>query len=338
MSNFIGKSFSPIPLFDPTKGNLVREPTGIGAGWWAGAPCATFDPIANTFFLVYRLRQPRELGRGVECRIAVSENGIAFKDIWALPKTSLSALSIDRACLVHCLDGQWRLYIGHVDTGDKRWRISMMEADEPDKFDVSKVITLLTADDVRGEGVKDPNIFLIGRMYYLIASYAVMEGALTPDLDARKHSEGDIYKTGLIRSRSCAAISGDGVHFQYIGDITPLANPITDFQNADKPVWDDYCKRITALTPLNGGGYLAFYDGGASVSENYEERTGIATTFDLKTYYSLSPLQPALISPHASGSLRYVDVVSVGHELFCYYEMARDDGAHELRVSVVERD
>jgi hypothetical protein len=32
-----------------------------------------------------------------------------------------------------------------------------------------------------------------------------------------------------------------------------------------------------------------------------------------------------------------VDVLPVGRELFYYYEAARPDGAHELRVSVVER-
>ena len=39
-----------------------------------------------------------------------------------------------------------------------------------------------------------------------------------------------------------------------------------------------------------------------------------------------------------SGSLRYVDVLPVGHELFYYYEMARADGSHDLCVSVVERN
>jgi hypothetical protein len=37
----------------------------------------------------------------------------------------------------------------------------------------------------------------------------------------------------------------------------------------------------------------------------------------------------------AGGSLRYLDAVSVGDELWLYYEYARADGAHELRVSKV---
>jgi len=104
-----------------------------------------------------------------------------------------------------------------------------------------------------------------------------------------------------------------------------------------RPRWDAYCQRIGAITALETGGYLAFYDGSASVSENYEEKTGMAITFDLKTYYSLSPDGPSLVSPDSTGSLRYVDVLAVGHELFYYYEIALPDGSHELRVSVVER-
>ena len=72
--------------------------------------------------------------------------------------------------------------------------------------------------------------------------------------------------------------------------------------------------------------------------QNYEEQTGLAHTFDLKTFYALASEGPDLTSPHGSGSLRYIDVVPVGHELFYYYEMAAPDGSHDLRVSVVERD
>ena len=336
MPNYSGKTYGSLPLFDPTQGSVVRSPLGSGEGWWAGAPCATFDSISNTFYLVYRLRQPREMGRGVECRIAASDNGVSFKDIWALSKANLNALSLDRACLNRGLDGVWRLYIGHVDERDRRWRVSLLEAEEPDRFDASNAIPLLTAQEVGGEGVQSPNLFLIGRTYFLTASYATKEVAPTPEAEAHKHADGDIYRTGLTRSRSGAAISGDGKHFQWIGDISPISQYAA--LRHEGPGWDSYCRRISSITPLNQGGFLAFYDGGASFEENSEERTGLATSFDLRTFYSITPEIPALASPHASRCLRYVDVVPVGHELFYYYEIAREDGAHELRVSVVERD
>lgn len=343
MLDYLGKKFNYTPLFDPTQGMLVRSPLNEGAGWWAGAPSATFDAITNTFYLVYRLRQPRDMGRGVECRIAASDNGIAFNDIWALPKASLGALSLERATLIRGLNGKWQLFIGHVDPQDKRWRISMMEAEEPDQFDVSTLTPLLTAEDVGGEGVKDPNVFIVGRMIYMLASYAEALPDLTTEHLATKHLEGDIYRTGAIRSRTGAAVSGDGRRFQWIGDVSPVSN-FPKFPSPSAPgalpklEWDNYCRRIGSLLPLPNGGYLAFYDGGASEAENYEEKTGLAITFDLRTFYSLSPDSPVLTSPHGSGSLRYVDVLPVGHEIFFYYEIARPDGSHELHVNVIERD
>ncbi|HLK59864.1 MAG TPA: hypothetical protein VKU00_25100 [Chthonomonadaceae bacterium] len=338
MANSGGKIFGLVPLFDPAEGALVRAPLDAGPGWWAGAPGATFDPVSNAFYIVYRQRMPRELGRGVECRIAVSENGISFTDIWALPKTTLDALSLERCSLQRGLDGVWRLFLSYVSPEDKRWRIGLVEAAEPDQFDATSLTPLLTAEDVGGEGVKDPNVFVIGRMTYLLASYATRLPELTPDAEARKHQTGDIYNTGLTLSRTGAAISGDGRHFQWLGDVSPGLGEAAGDGKAAQPSWDAYCKRIGSLLPIEGGGYLAFYDGSASVAENYEEKTGLAMTFDLRTYYSLSPQQPALVSPYASGCLRYVDVLPVGHEIFYYYELARQDGSHELRVSVVERD
>jgi hypothetical protein len=343
MLDYTGKRFDYTPLFDPAQGMLVRAPLNDGPGWWAGAPSATFDAQTNAFYLAYRLRQPRDLGRGVECRIAASDNGISFNDIWALPKASLGALSLERATLMRGLNGRWQLFIGHVDPSDKRWRISMMEADEPDKFDVATLTPLLTAQDVGGEGVKDPNVFIIGRMVYMLASYATAIPDLAPDQEAAKHASGDIYSTGLTLSRTGAAVSGDGRRFQWIGDVSPVSNfPSFPSPSAPESVpaqkWDAYCRRTSSLLPLPSGGYLALYDGGASREDNYEEKTGLAMTFDLRSYYSISPDAPVLASPHGSGSLRYVDILPVGHEIFCYYEIAREDGAHELHVSVVERD
>ena len=32
-----------------------------------------FDPTSRQYYIYYRMRKPRELGRGVDCRIAVSD-------------------------------------------------------------------------------------------------------------------------------------------------------------------------------------------------------------------------------------------------------------------------
>ena len=312
MSNPSGKTFSTLPLFDPSAGQLVRAPLGDGAGYWAGAPNACFDSLTNSFYLVYRQRQPKEQGRGIECRIAHSSNGVAFTDIWALSKATMNALSIERTALLRTPDQKWRLYIGNVDPATGRWQISMLEADEPDGFNISTRLPILTAESIGAQRVKDPNCFVIGGMIYLVCSYMPIDP-----------------KPGEVTIRSGVAISGNGRDFQWLGDVTPIG-PLKQ--------WDAYSRRISALLPISSGGYMAFYDGAQTEDENYEERTGLAFTSDLRTFHTLSLQSAALVSPHSSGSLRYLDVISVGDELFYYYEIARDDGAHELQMSVVKRE
>jgi hypothetical protein len=69
------------------------------------------------------------------------------------------------------------------------------------------------------------------------------------------------------------------------------------------------------------------------VEETYEDRTGVAVSVDLKRFHKLSDDAPLLVSPHASGARRYMDAVVVGDEVLYYYEYARADGAHEIRMS-----
>ena len=81
-----------------------------------------------------------------------------------------------------------------------------------------------------------------------------------------------------------------------------------------------------------GGCFIGFYDGSASHLENYEEKTGLAESQDLRSWRTLTADGPALVSPNASGALRYVDAQVVADALYLYYEFAREDGSHDLRV------
>ena len=47
----------------------------------------------------------------------------------------------------------------------------------------------------------------------------------------------------------------------------------------------------------------------------------------------LSVERPWRASPHASGSLPYLDALELEGEWWLYYEYARPDGSHELRLS-----
>jgi hypothetical protein len=83
--------------------------------------------------------------------------------------------------------------------------------------------------------------------------------------------------------------------------------------------------------------FVGFYDGAASPAEDTEERLGVAVSSDLVLWRRLTEDEPWVVSPHATGSLRYLDALDLGDELLLYYEYARPDGSHELRLSRLPR-
>lgn len=311
-----------LPLFEPLRGTMVRSPQGEGPGWWAGAPGVFYDAPSGRFYLTYRLREPRPVRGGIT-RLAVSDDGVNFEDIFECRKEQLGSQSIERCAIHRGLDDVWRWYVSYVDPDTGMWRTDVVEADAPERFDVDRRRKVFCAADLPGiEGVKDPYLVVIGRLYYLVLSVA-QTLQVEPDRETDKHATGDIFNTGLTVSSTGLAVSHNGVDFRWLG--------VADSHRGD---WDRYCFRVNSIvwTPPV---FTAFYDGSASVEENYEERCGLAQSFDLRSFERVSVDGPAIVVPHGSGSVRYVDVVVVGHRYHYYYEMVRPDGAHELRVQVV---
>jgi hypothetical protein len=136
-------------------------------------------------------------------------------------------------------------------------------------------------------------------------------------------------------------------------------------QPRDRPSegWDCYCRRINSVVPLSGiqkvptpdaqrptlnaqqdgslvtpaaARYLAFYDGSGSHLENYEEKTGLAVSDDLRHWQTVTPDGPKFVSPHASGSLRYIDAKLAGSTGRLFYEFGGPDGAHDMRMTTCE--
>jgi len=316
------KRYFGIPtLFDPKDGITIFDSPGEGAGYWIGAPGVIYDDEKGKFFIYYRRRKPRELGRGYECGIAESIDGIKFKQIWVASKDSFGSISVERAAIVKTLEGKYRLYIGYVAPEDNKWKIDMIEADSPENFNPGTKRLVLAPEDCGVEGVKDPYIMIVGRLYYMLVSYAP-----TPEIvkDNSLHATADIFNTGKTSSNTGLALSSDGVNWRWIGDV----------MSPPESGWNAYATRITCML-YNSPVFNVFYDGGATVGENYEERTGLAVTFDLMDYHNVSDQSPILVSPNASGSLRYMDVVKLGGHIYYYYEYAKPDGSHELRVNKV---
>lgn len=325
------KSHKTLKLFEPEKGIIVATPPGRGSGYWAGASSILYDEEVGKFYLYYRLRRPRlvengrEIGRGYECRIAESKDGVNFETIWKADKSYFGGISLEKASLIKTLEGNYRLYISYVDPEDNRWRIDMMEADKVEDLDPTKKIKIFTSSDLGIEGIKDPEVIILGYLYYMIVSYAPSPENIDESLKLKMHETADVYNTGITKSCTGLAVSSDGVNFKWLGDIlSPRENS-----------WDAYATRITSIL-YSPPVFYAFYDGSKDVSENYEEKLGLAVSLSLRDFEIVSTKGPILLSPHSSRSVRYVSVVPVFDKLYYYYEMAVADGSHELRVSVVE--
>lgn len=312
-------------LFDPEEGVTIIEPAGSGPGNWAGAPGVIYDPASERFYLSYRVRKPQPI-RGGECYIASSTDGVHFDVIWSATKGDFGSPSVERFGIAKAPDGSWLLYPSYVDPGDNRWRIDVIQADDPASFDVSKRQKVFTASDVGVEGVKDAWVMRLNGFYYMLISYAARMETLSPEQQERMHATADIYNTGLTLSSSAMAVSQDGIKYEWLGDVFPPR----------AGAWDGYAARLGCVVATEYG-WIGYYDGSASVEGNYEERTGLAQSFDLRHFQRLTFDGPALVSPHGSGCLRYIDAVPMKDEILLYYEYCRPDGSHELRMNRLPR-
>lgn len=323
-SGLEAKHFGACFLFDPTEGETVIPPEGEGPGYWAGAPSVLYDVETARLYLYYRVRKPRPI-RGGMCYIAESGDGSSFRTIWAARKEDFDSPSVERFALTKTPQGKWLLYPAYVDGATNRWRIDVIEAPSPGEFDPAQRQPVFLSETLGLQGVKDPWVMRVNGLYVMLISYATTEAVSEADRE-RLHATADVYNTGLTRSCTGLATSGDGKTYTWQRDIL-LPRP---------GAWDAYAARLGCLIPTDYG-WLGYYDGSASVEENYEERTGLVHTFDLKHVYRLSDQGPSLVSPHGSGSLRYLDAVLFDDEIWFYYEYCRPDGSHELRLNRVKR-
>lgn len=306
-------------------GQVVREPVGSQAGYWAGAPGAYYASQERAWYLTYRVRRPRGVppDRGGEARIARSTDCQRWEDVWSVTKDRFGSASIERSALRLGADGQWRYFTSYVDPADGRWCVSVLKARRVEALSAQTAGPVFKAQPLGLEGVKDPWIFEAQSKFYMVLSVALP----TASTSEQSHSTLDIFNTGQCLSATALAQSSDLDHWDWVGVVF----------RPDASGWDRYCRRINSIVPWNGKFY-AFYDGSASSAENYEEKTGWAESPDLRSWASLTPVSPLLTSPHGSGSLRYIDAQVQGDKVALFYEMARPDGAHELRLANVQTE
>lgn len=281
---------------------MVVAPPGAGPGYWAGAPSAVL--ASDWIYLAYRLRRPVGEGRGYAVTVARSADGVRFETLLTIRRESLEAESLERPCLVHTPAGRWRLYLSCATPGTKHWRVELLEASDPSRFDVRERLVVLPGD--AKTGVKDPVIRHRDGSWQLWTACHLLAD---PD-------EADQMVTDY-------ATSADGLDWIWHG--TALSGR--------SGRWDARGTRVSSVC-CSGGTIAAFYDGRASAAENFEERTGVAIGTQPTALAALGTA-PAAQSPYAGRGLRYLDIVPLGdgrHRL--YYEVTRADGAHELRTEL----
>lgn len=318
------KSVGVLPSFDPAAGTVVAEPPGSGEGFWAGGPSALFDDRDQQFYLSYRLRTPVEAGgwggRGGETVVAASADGTAFEPVWRARKTDFEALSIEKSGLALTGDGRFRLYVSYSSEHDYRWRVDILEAGDPREFDPASRMTVLSPELTGTEGVKDPVLFCVGGLWHMYVNFAPRPpGADFSKLD-RMHRAGNAFVSGEAPCPTGLAVSVNGACFQWLGQVLPCGSG-----------WDRYLARMSALVytpPL----FTAIYDGRPNSGANYADRPALALTSDLRTFHKIDWGQGIMRSPHGRGTLRYIEALRVADAIHFFYEMAREDFAHELRT------
>jgi hypothetical protein len=279
--------------FSPEEGQVVLSPPSKGRGNWIGAPAILFD---GKFYLAYRTRDPGR--RGGKLSIGESPDGTSFCTVWETDKEEWDAESLERAAIAKVGPSEYRLYVSLEDRKERRWRLEMLSAESPSSFDVGGRRLIIHPEDVGKLYVKDPYIYRQGEKTYLYLH---------------------CLSTALVKT-TAVLTSVDGIHFTFEKEALEPGEG-----------WDAHCPRITSIIS-KGGSYLAFYDGAETAEENQEEKTGLAVSDDLLTWRKADTVAPAFFSPNSTGSLRYVEAYQEGEALYLWYEYARRDGSHELRM------
>ena len=285
----------------PTEATIAIAAPGAGRGYWAGGPSAV--AADGGFYVACRLRRPIGSGRGYAVAIAFSPDGVHFDDpLTVITKDEADTESLERPELVRLPDGGWRLYLSCATPGTKHWRVEMLEASHPGAFDPRRSRMVLPGD--AATAVKDPVIIHDGDKWHLWAS---VHPLTDPD-----HTD---------RMATDYAFSADGVTWSWQGTaLSPRPGE-----------WDARGARVTAVR-MAPGTVIAYYDGRATAEENFAERTGVATGAGPSALAAFGPITQ---SPYGDGGLRYLCVLDLGdsRERY-YYEMSREDGAHELRTEL----
>ncbi|HLH47528.1 MAG TPA: hypothetical protein VKV25_10230, partial [Acidimicrobiales bacterium] len=241
-------------------------------------------------------------GRGYANVVARSADGQRFETVAEVASAQFASASLERPALA-VADGTWRLFVSCSSHGSKHWWVEVLEAGRPEGLADGHRHVVLPGDDTTAW--KDPVVLVDdGGWRMWVCRHHIVPADQADRMD------------------SWYATSEDGRHWDLHG---PALEP--------RPgAWDGRGARVSAVL-RRGAGWVALYDGRASAEENWEERTGVALG-DRPGRLAALDGGPLVASP----SLRYAATVELPDgSWLVYYEAARADGAHELRVENVPR-
>lgn len=280
-------------------GVLAISAPGDGPGFWSGGPSALYS--AGAWWLAYRLRRPVDRGRGYANVVARSEDGVTFETVSTVTNEPFGSASLERPALVRLADGGWRLYVSCSQPGTKQWWVEALDAQDPAEFGSAPHSVVLARNDE--SAWKDVVVRRDGDDWKMWACRHPL-------------SDGDDEAD---RMESWYATSADGLDWNFRG---PSLQPTAG-------TWDQRGARITSVLPTDEG-WVALYDGRASVDQNWEETTGVAIGSHPDSFSDARPVRPG-----DARTLRYLSAVETTDGIRLYFEISRPDGAHDLRTVYV---
>jgi len=318
-SSFSEKRFACPPVPDTETGKTVFEPEDGGSGNWVGGPDTVYDPETNRFYMYHRVRKPIGEGRGSVARIGESKNGLDFEVIWKAKKDELNAESLEVGSLIKDpASGIWRLYISFQPKGTEGWQVALVEADSPGELELSEWRTVMLPEDYGLFSLKDPRIYHVGGQYYAYVCVDQEGKFRTIEKDgAEIRIPNGFDSTGLMTSP-------DGKHWKNFRYVLQSGSG----QGTQPRDYKARLNSIVWLAPL----FIGFYDGGETFYDNFEEKTGLATSTDLINWTKVPLSEPWIDSSH--GTVRYLDALRRRDKIHYYYEYTRSDGSHEIRANV----
>ncbi len=300
----------------------LRTPEQDAPGWWVGAPSITYHSRFG-FLLAYRLRAG-DGRRGFAIRLAQSDDGLRFQDVWQTNQQEWSTPSFERPCIRPAVDGDGLdLWISSVDPETDRWRVDRLTAPDPQAFGSARPIRELTAEMTGLGSVKDPFVWRQDNHRYCYVSCTPAFPETPAVLQAITHSH-DPFTVNTLLSMTGLFHSHAGGPWQWRGMVLQ-PRPGT---------FDGHTARLTSILRMRPYPWV-FYDANHDQGANYDEYAELAV---LKAPDRIErPLtREPFLRQLSSDLIRYVDAVTVGSRLHCYYEHKNPSGSHDLKVAMLD--